>query len=128
MKISAAPAARMRSTSSCDSAGSMSPRVARCQLPAVGARVVDVHVEPVLMARVADVAEAGAEVAAVRAAEVAGQEALREWMRRVEVARDGQDGAHEPVRAPAAPGAVRERRSTGSQVKKVWPAAGSRTP
>ena len=70
-KISAAPAAREAVDQLlCERAVDVGG-VPWCDLAPVGARVVDVDVEAVLVAGVADVAELGSEVAAVRAAEVA---------------------------------------------------------
>ena len=55
---------------------------ARAAQPAVEPRVVDVGVEPVLVRRVADAAEARAEVAAARAREVADEHRRRTGCRR----------------------------------------------
>ena len=93
--------------------------VARRALAPVRARVVDVHVEPVLVAGVADVAELRAEVTAVRAAEVADRHARRvadapRGTRAPRAART-RTSRSVPKRRQARLG---ERRSTGSQVKK----------
>ena len=81
-------------------------RLPRRALAAVAARVVDVHVEPVLVREVTDAPEARSEVPATGAAEVAHGEP---WRARkiggVAVGGD-EDQAHETVGPVAAPGPV----------------------
>jgi hypothetical protein len=71
------------------------------------ARVVDVHVEAVLVRRVPDAAEAGAEVAALRTREVADDDARGARVSRRVRVRHLEDDANEVVGAPAAPAAAR---------------------
>jgi ParB-like chromosome segregation protein Spo0J len=73
---------------------------------AVRARIVDVHVEAVLVAGVADVAELRAEVASLRAAEVAHRHPRGARMRAPVFASHAQDGADQTTRAVAAPGTI----------------------
>jgi hypothetical protein len=94
--------------------------VLRRALAPVVARVVDVGVEPVLMAGVSDRAEAHAEVAAVRPAQVTDQHAGSVGMRRAELARDVEQGPHQAIGAPAAPwavGAPPEHRVPGEEAR-----------
>jgi hypothetical protein len=64
--------------------------VARRFLALVRARVVDVHVEAVLVTGVADVSELGAKVASMRTAEVADRHPGRARIRPTVLARDPQ--------------------------------------
>jgi hypothetical protein len=82
-------------------------RVVDGALAAVAARVVHVDVEPVLVRGVADAPELRAEVAAVRAAQVADADARRPRVRggvRVDDPKDGADDASIPEPAPASVG------------------------
>jgi hypothetical protein len=69
-------------------------RVSRCPLAPVRARVIDVCVEPVLMAGVPDGPEPGAKVAAARAAQVADRHTRRARMRPAIPARDSDQHPH----------------------------------
>lgn len=70
-------------------------------LPLVAARIVDVHVEPVLMRDVT-----GPEVAAARPAEVANSQARRARVVAGVLAHDAENEAHDSVRPVPPPGSV----------------------
>jgi hypothetical protein len=85
--------------------------------PLVEARIVDVHVEPVLMRDVA-----GPEVAAPRAAEVADSQARRARVVASVLAHDAEEDAHDPVRPVPPPGSVRramEERVPGEKAQAL---------
>jgi hypothetical protein len=71
----------------------------RGALAAITPRVVDVHVEAVLVGAVADAPEACAELAALWAAQVADRHARRLRIRSTVFACDTQDQSHQPVGA-----------------------------
>ncbi len=97
----------------------------RCSPPSVLASVIDVDVEPVLVRHVSDAAgDAGAEVAAPRAAEVADEQTRRLRMGPAVLARDAQDEAHQPVGPVAAPAAARGSLADRIPGDVVWPRRG----
>ena len=98
-------------------------------LATVGARVVDVDVEPVLVGGVADPAtHFGAEVAAVAQAQIADPHPWRVRVPAGELAQDPQRRPHQVVGAPPTPVAVRPAVQDRVPGEEVIPAAGNRTP